>query len=420
MTALRIAYIGATPLDVGGLPYVATQLIVELAGQGAEIDCYVTLEEDLPARLHKTPGVRLVSERLAGWAWASSNPLIQFLTWQTARLRAQRRLVKRLLREHRRRPYDLVYQCSQIEMPALMRHRAALPPIVVHPGVHAAGQLRRHRREAALARRCEPIWMRVAVRGMLRGRSAAQGRSLARVAAVVAPSRRFARLIREDYGVPEHRLYVVPNPVDLGLFRPAERPAPTPGRRRTILFVSRIAVGKGTELVIELSRRLADMRGSVRIEVIGDDSMWSDYRALLADLDTDVASYCGPLPAHELAERYRQADLLVQPSHCDAFGLTVAEALASGVPVVASDAVGAIEDVSTTCCAVFPAGNVEAFELAVREVLERMEGSREVALRASARQEAVRMLAPETVARQLMAVLRTISRSSGETEGVLP
>ena len=54
-----------------------------------------------------------------------------------------------------------------------------------------------------------------------------------------------------------------------------------------------------------------------------------------AGLD-DVVKFTGPLAGDGLADAYRRADLFILPSHTENFGMVVAEALAHGVPVIAS------------------------------------------------------------------------------------
>jgi glycosyltransferase involved in cell wall biosynthesis len=76
-----------------------------------------------------------------------------------------------------------------------------------------------------------------------------------------------------------------------------------------VLSVSRLAVRKGVELVTELSHRLDDLAGEVRIDVIGNHSLWSDCRALMRDLNPAVATYKGEFANGQLAEAYAGADL---------------------------------------------------------------------------------------------------------------
>jgi glycosyltransferase involved in cell wall biosynthesis len=173
----------------------------------------------------------------------------------------------------------------------------------------------------------------------------------------------------------------------------------------TVLFVSRLAVRKGVDLVVALSHRLADLAGEVRIEVVGDRSQWSDYRALLADLHPIVGSYLGPLDPPRLAQAYRAADLLIQPSQYDPFALTVGEALASGTPVVASTEVGATEGVDHRCCTVFAAGDLDSFEAAVRGLVGRIRRGEGAGMSRLARAEAQRLFSVDSVAQNIVETL---------------
>jgi glycosyltransferase involved in cell wall biosynthesis len=307
--------------------------------------------------------------------------------------------MKLVAEEHARRPYDVLYQFSNIELFAARRLNGALPPIVVHPEVHAAGELVWHRREDTLAARAESRQRRLAVRAILATRAARQSRDTRLVRRLIAPSRVFAGHLASDYDIPLDRISVVPNPIDLDRFAPARSTSRNGhGRQVTALFVSRLSTRKGVELVVELSQRLADLAGEVGIDVVGDRSLWSDYRPLLADLRAGIGSYVGPLDSDRVAERYARADLLIQPSWYEPFALTVGEALASGLPVVASNEVGAAEGVDRGCCVVFPAGDVDAFEAAVRGLVDRIRHGDGAAIAKLARSEAQRLFAINRVA----------------------
>ena len=329
------------------------------------------------------------------------------------RFRAQRRLVARILEAHKHHPYDVVYQFSQIESPWSHRLARHLPPVVVHPEVHAAGELRWHRLEAALGRRCEPLRMRVSVRAALTARTAIQRRRLAHVDALVAPSRVFAAQIERDYGIAEDRVHVIANPIDLSRFlpAPAESRRPRDGNQHApiqLLFVSRIAVRKGVEVIVDLSHRLSDLAGDVRIRVVGNQSLFSDYRALLADLHPDLATYSGHVRPEDLVSIYHSSDALIQPSHYEPFALTVGEALACGLPVVASDQVGATEGVKRNACRVFTDGRVDELEQEVRDLVADLRAGRGPSLAGVARAEAERLFAPRVVATQLRGVFDTV------------
>jgi glycosyltransferase involved in cell wall biosynthesis len=401
---LRIAFLGPSPSEAGGVPYATTVLLRGLAGVGVEVDLYTTA---CPPALASLPGITAMVEPVehtTSFKVFRRLPLLMFVWGQTRRALAQRRLAARMVDQHRLRPYDAVYQFSQPELLTLRSRRRKLPPIIVHPEVHAAGELEWHKREDSLVRKGESRLRTRIVRSMLAVRSLLQGRDLRSVAAVISPSAVFAQQLARHYRVPERNLHVVPNPIDLDRFAPG-----APSRRpREILFVSRMSVRKGVEMVVELSQRLDDLAGKVRMVVIGDMSMWSDYRPLLASLNVRVAEYRGYVDPSELPILLGGASILVQPSHYEPFALTVGEALACGTPVVISDSVGAGEWLDESCAAVFPAGDADAFEAAVRSMLARLDDS-EDEIRSSARAAAERSFAPDDVARAAAAVVRGVA-----------
>jgi len=381
-----------------------TVLVRALAEAGADIDLYVP---SCPVNFGDLDSLRLFTEAEHDSALGkrlNGNPLAQFAWAQWVRGRAHSRLVERLVEEHRRQRYDVIYQFSQPELLTLRRRRE-LPPIVVHPEVHAAGELAWHRREDRIARQVESRLRTYAVRGMLSLRAAIQRRDLGSVEAVICPSEVFARLLVDDYRLPPGKLRVVPNPVDLKRFKPAEKAV----HQREIVFVSRMSVRKGVELIVDLSKRLDDLSSNIRIKAIGNWTMWSDYRSLLRSLNPQTSEFIGYVESRELPSVLARASLLIQPSHYEPFALTVAEALASGTPVVASDQVGAMEWVSPESSATFPAGNAAAFEHAVRGMLARIEiGEADVS--AHARADAEKAFAPAVVAEQLLDVLKEVAR----------
>jgi glycosyltransferase involved in cell wall biosynthesis len=156
-------------------------------------------------------------------------------------------------------------------------------------------------------------------------------------------------------------------------------------------------------MVVGLSHRLADLAGQVSIELAGDKTLWSDYRGHLTELNPDVARYLGPLPGGDMPGLFRSADALLVPSHYEPGSLVVGEALASGVPVVVSDAVGPAEVVDAECCRVFASGDLESFEKVVRELLDDLRVNWED-LSALARSQS-EQFEPATVAAQLREIL---------------
>ena len=104
--------------------------------------------------------------------------------------------------------------------------------------------------------------------------------------------------------------------------------------------------------------------------------------------------------------------MLLQASWYEPFGLTVAEALAAGVPVVATSEVGAIEGVDASVGPVSAPGDVEGMFAAVRKTLERLEASPSQ-MRRTAHAEAERLFARELVCARISAELQALVAVSG-------
>lgn len=177
---------------------------------------------------------------------------------------------------------------------------------------------------------------------------ALERRVFARTPEIVAISRRGAREIADLYGVSPARLSVVYNGVDLERFHPrnhavlraaARGEVGIPDGAWTVLFMGSGFPRKGLGTLVEAFAAFGDRQS--RLLVIGKGDT-GPYRQLAARLDVaERIVWSGP---REDAERwYAAADAVALPSRYEPFGNVHLEALASGVPVVASDVAGGAE-----------------------------------------------------------------------------
>jgi glycosyltransferase involved in cell wall biosynthesis len=411
---MRIAWTGPIG-NGGGVPRMGLLILEELLRQGVEVDLYTPSYgfEELP--IGPTPGLRII-ERRSGWTWGrwySRTKEGAMVTGTASRTISHFLLSLRLLREHYRHPYDVVYQLSITELFLLGRLRRFAPPIVVHPCTHHGGELRWHRAEEAYALQSEPRAIHRVMRAFLVFRSRLQPGELARADLVLGLSNRFNQLLHEDYGVPEDKLGVVRTPVELDRFTPY---GPTvPLNKRTLLFISRISTRKGVEEIIQLSHRLADLSDSVRLLVIGGPTQWSDYTAHLKRLNPAVAEFLGGVENDALPALLRSAAMLLVPSRYEPGSIATAEALGCGLPVVLSDEVGAGEVVEGPHVRFHRAGDIDGLEHAVRSMLAALEADR-ATIAAAARANAEEQFAPNAVVGQLADYLATASRGRGARE----
>ena len=407
---MRVAWTGAWVggIERGSVAALAGQLLWSLLERDVEVDLYLTGTADsIPERMSAHPRLTVIEEPVRwqrGRLYSRVAPAA-FFTSLAARALTQLRLTLRLLANHRRRPYDCIFQFSQTELLLLGPASRWLPPIVVQPSTTAAAELHWHARESAYARVYENTAVHALVRVYLHARTAVQRHQLRQAAMVVAASRAFERSIQADYGVPPERTRLLPHPVDLDYYGSVPRPVREQPRIALVL-AARLSVRKGLELVIELSHRIADLAPEVSIYILGARSLWSDYSGHLVEANPEVASFVPPMHATAMTEVYASAEAVLVPSHFEPFSLVTAEALAAGVPVVASDQIGAAEGVDPAVCRVFRAGDADDFERCVRALVDdlRRPGAREE-LADIARAEARRHFSPEGIGDRLTAIL---------------
>jgi glycosyltransferase involved in cell wall biosynthesis len=155
-------------------------------------------------------------------------------------------------------------------------------------------------------------------------------------------------------GIPRERLHYIPHAVDIDRFRPAtvtERTAARerlglPADRPIVMFLGRLGVEKGVLDLLEAWRLVT--HPSAVLAVVGPDMEGHHLdagpaaRAFVAreGLVSRVRFLGG---THDPAATLWAADLFVQPSHYEAFGISLIEAMATGLPVVASG-VGGMQD----------------------------------------------------------------------------
>jgi glycosyltransferase involved in cell wall biosynthesis len=248
-------------------------------------------------------------------------------------------------------------------------------------------------------------------RGRWPGSVAAMGRSLVnavkrffiRGAAAGLPAGTLARDCLVSYGGPAERMFALPNTCDVERFaRESERARNRRAELRTelglgsgpvVLYVGRLAPVKGLDTLLQaFGHSGVQGAGSERpnaspqLLLVGDGEQREQLEALAGALGLrERVCFAGPRPWGELPSLYGLADLFVLPSTFEPWGAVVNEALACGLPVIASDQVGCAPDLVRPGENgwIVPAGDADALGEALREALADPERLRAMAAASS-------------------------------------
>lgn len=181
---------------------------------------------------------------------------------------------------------------------------------------------------------------------------------------IATPSQWLADLVQQSF-LKEYPVRVIPNGIDLAVFRPIE----SDFRRKYGLEDKKIVLGvsfgwdvrKGLDVFIEMARCLPD---DYRIVLVGTNAETDRY------LPSNVISVHRTQNQKELAEIYSAADVLVNPTREENYPTVNMEAIACGTPVVTFRTGGSPEMLDSTCGAVVARDDLDALEQEIIRVCE--------------------------------------------------
>ena len=105
-----------------------------------------------------------------------------------------------------------------------------------------------------------------------------------------------------------------------------------------MLFVGRLVEGKRPGDVVRAVAQLRERRPGAELYLCGEGPLREEPTGLATELGaSDAVYFLGHLPYDEMPRIYRAGDALVLPSRAEGMPQTVIEAMASRIPVVASD-----------------------------------------------------------------------------------
>ena len=308
--------------ETGGMNVYVREVAAQLAALGITVDVFTrrssTTEDEVRAI---APGARLVQITAGPLARIEREEMLPFTPAFADGVEA--------FRAREGVTYDVVYSHYWIaaEAGALLARRWGVPHAAMF---HTLAEVKLRAR----ASESEP-----------RERIEAERRLVLSLDRIVAGTEHERRLLTQIYRVPSSRIAVVPLGADLDQFRPRSQAEARAALgidpdERMVLAVGRIEPLKGFDILIRAMAQLSD-RTRVVLSIIGGDERASReldaLRAVAEEVGVaDAVCFLGPRPHEVLPTYYNAADVVAVPSFYESFGLVAVEAMASGVPVVAS------------------------------------------------------------------------------------
>jgi glycosyltransferase involved in cell wall biosynthesis len=184
----------------------------------------------------------------------------------------------------------------------------------------------------------------------------------------------------------------------------------------TFLFCGQMIRRKGVDLLLLAFDRLIAGGLEARLLLVGREADLPNFLEMVSPAAQSRVHYEGFQPPERLAEYFAKSDVFVLPSRHDGWGVVVNQAIAAGLPIITSDAVGAgldlVEDGINGLCVA--AGNVDALHAAM-QTLTNVELARQFGERSRRK---AKQLTPEAGAEKWLQVFDCVrSRSRGGEGG---
>lgn len=196
------------------------------------------------------------------------------------------------------------------------------------------------------------------------------------------------------------KVTVIPYYIDFDRFSFAVSEEKRSGREFVVGSIGRFSPEKGQKILLKAFRLVSRKNENVKLWLVGDGAERETLQTLARELEISRrVEFLGM--RSDIPELLRQMDLLVQSSHYEGLGIAIQEAMASGVPVVASRIGGIPELIDEGETGVmFPVGDEAALAAEITKMIELDDEKREQLIR-RARQSVEQRFSKTTIVNKL-------------------
>lgn len=163
---------------------------------------------------------------------------------------------------------------------------------------------------------------------------------------IIVNSRFMKDEVRNVFQLPEDKIRIIPNGVNLDKFKNYYRDYQfrrnfASNKEKIIFFVGRLVNEKGAHILINAAPKIIHYYNDVKFIIAGKGPQLDYLRKIADELNISQRVYfTGYISEEELAKLYKCADVAVFPSLYEPFGIVALEGMLANVPVVVSDVGG--------------------------------------------------------------------------------
>ncbi len=185
---------------------------------------------------------------------------------------------------------------------------------------------------------------------------------------IIATSSALKDGILKKTSIDANKISIIPNPADMSSFQIRKESAP---RVFNFISIALLREEKRLDLLLEAFAKIQNKIKDVRLTIVGDGPKKNQLFSLVKNLNIEkFVEFSGFLTKAEIASLLQKCNALVLNSDVETFGVVLVEALASGIPVIATRCGGPTDIVTPETGYLINKGNVEELYQSMLKMIE--------------------------------------------------